>query len=46
LELRDRLYAARGCGRRASYVPGRCAPGDMYGCPAYLETIDGKKIAR
>jgi hypothetical protein len=37
-ELGDRMFGARGCGRRATYVTNRCWSGDFEGCKATLDS--------
>ncbi|HVY31637.1 MAG TPA: hypothetical protein VHB79_34115 [Polyangiaceae bacterium] len=36
-ELGERMFGARGCGRKATYVTNRCWSGDFEGCKAVLD---------
>ena len=38
-QLGDRMFGARGCGKRATYVTDRCWSGDTDGCKAVLNGV-------
>jgi hypothetical protein len=38
LQLGDRMFGARGCGKKATYVTNRCWSGDYEGCKATLDS--------